>query len=277
VYGWRAAFFIGAVPALFAAVLRFLVPESPRYLEVRGRYDEAEKIVSSFESAAGLESVRGDEPYVEPEKRSWYDGLLSIWTKEHRRSTAVIWVIWFGVNFGYYGFVLWTPTLLTEQGFDIVKSFGYTVIMCIAQLPGYFSAAYLIERIGRKPTLILFFAGTAVAAWFFGCAGSESQILAAGCLLYFFALGSWGSVYSYTPEVYPTDIRGAGSGWSSAFGRIGAFIAPFIVPVLYSAFGMEHGFTLVFILLSLVFAFVAVIILLFGSETRGMSLRDRSE
>jgi len=277
VYGWRAAFFIGAVPALFAAVLRFLVPESPRYLEVRGRYDEAEKIVSSFESAAGVESVGAYVPYVEPEKKSWYDGFVSIWAREHRRNTAVIWVIWFGVNFGYYGFVLWTPTLLTEQGFDIVKSFGYTVIMCIAQLPGYFSAAYLIERIGRKPTLIMFFAGTAVAAWFFGCAGSESQILAAGCLLYFFALGSWGSIYSYTPEVYPTDIRGAGSGWSSAFGRIGAFIAPFIVPVLYSAFGMEHGFTMVFILLSLVFAFVAVTILLFGSETKGTSLKDRSE
>jgi len=276
-FGWRAAFFIGAVPALFAAILRFKIPESPRYLELNGRRDEAEKIVSDFERAAGVEPVKDDSPVEKQEKKPWYEEFRMLWTKANLRTTAVLWIIWFGINFGYYGFVLWTPTLLTEQGFDIVKSLGFTLVMCIAQLPGYFSAALLIEKLGRKPTLVIYFAGTAVAAWLFGHADSEAMILAMGCLLYFFALGAWGCVYSYTPEVYPTDVRGSGNGWAAAFGRIGAFIAPFIVPAMYAAFGTDDGFMLVFAVLAAAFAFVAVIILVFGKETKGMSLKDVSE
>ena len=275
-HGWRIAFFVGAVPALLAAALRFKVPESPRFLEVNGRREEAEKVVSGLERAAGIEPCPDDSSSDVSESRPWYEEFRLLWDKENLRSTAVVWVIWFGVNFGYYGFVLWTPTFLTEQGFDIVKSFGYTVIMCLAQLPGYFSAAYLIERWGRKPTLILYFACTAVASWFFGHADSEMMILAFGCLLYFFALGAWGAVYSYTPEVYPTDVRGSGNGWASAFGRVGAFIAPFIVPVLYKSYGSDQGFVLVFVVLALAFAAVAVVVALFGRETKGESLRDIS-
>ena len=276
-YGWRMAFFIGAIPALFAAALRYKVPESPRFLELNGRRDEAEKVVSELEIAAGVEPVPDNTPVEKAKKKPWYDEFKLLWRKENLRSTSVLWVIWFGINFGYYGFVLWTPSLLTEQGFDIVKSFGFTVIMCLAQVPGYFSAAYVVERWGRKPTLIVYFAGTALASWFFGHADSDATILAAGCLLYFFALGAWGCVYSYTPEVYPTDVRGAGSGWASAFGRIGAFIAPFIVPVLYSSFGSDNGFMLVFAILAAAFALVAIVILLFGRETKGISLTDMSE
>jgi putative MFS transporter len=271
------AFFVGAVPALFAAALRFKVPESPRYLELNGRRDEAEKIVSEMESAAGVVSCPDNSVPEKAEKRPWYEEFRMLWKKENLRSTSVLWVIWFGINFGYYGFVLWTPSLLTEQGFDIVKSFGFIVIMCLAQLPGYFSAAYLVERWGRKPTLIVYFFGTALASWFFGHADSDETILAAGCLLYFFALGAWGCVYSYTPEVYPTDVRGSGTGWASAFGRIGAFIAPFIVPVLYSSFGKDEGFILVVAVLAAAFALVALVILVFGRETKGISLTDTSE
>ena len=276
-FGWRSAFFIGAIPALFAAALRFKVPESPRYLELNGRRDEAEKIVSELEAAAGVESVPDNTPIEKVEKRPWYEEFKMLWSRANLRTTAVLWIIWFGINFGYYGFVLWTPTLLTEQGFDIVKSLGFTLIMCIAQLPGYFSAALLIEKLGRKPTLIIYFAGTAIAAWLFGHADSENMILITGCLLYFFALGAWGCVYSYTPEVYPTDVRGSGNGWAAAFGRIGAFIAPFIVPAMYASFGSDDGFMLVFAILAAAFAFVAIVILIFGKETKGMSLKDVSE
>lgn len=322
-YGWRVAFFIGAVPALFAALLRFLIPESPRYLEQKGRLQEADAIVSKMEQqarAAGLKKARKAElqasaaglPGAEqaesragierppearrleeqddvarplegnqaelpeheasdarPEKLSPLQSFTRLWSRDYRRSTIVLWVLWFGVNLGYYGFVLWTPSFLVAQGYELVKSFEFTLIMCLAQVPGYLTAASLIEKIGRKPVLTVFLLGTAASAWFFGHAGGIELVLLAGCLLYFFALGTWGCVYSYTPELYPTMIRGAGAGMASAVGRIGAFIAPMIVPVVYGFFGPEHGFELVFVVLTVVFVLVALTIGILGVETKG--------
>jgi putative MFS transporter len=272
--GWRAAFFIGAVPALFAAVIRFATPESPRFLERRGRAAEADALVRKLEDEAGIRYEGETDSSVagEVKRESMLRAIGSLWSKAHLRATAVIWVIWFGINFGYYGFVLWTPSFLTAQGLDLVKSFQFTLIMCFAQLPGYLAAALLIEKIGRKPVLTIFMAGTAAAAWLFGHASTPEQSLAFGCLLYFFALGAWGCVYSYTPELYPTSIRGIGTGWAAAFGRVGAFVAPMIVPALYARFGVETGFVAVFIVLTVVFVAVALVVLLFGIETKGKAL-----
>jgi putative MFS transporter len=275
-FGWRTAFFIGAVPAFFAAVLRFTVPESPRYLEATGRREEADTLVRKLEAEAGIvydareQSVAVDSSVVP--KQSMIRNIGSLWTREHLRATVVLWVIWFGINLGYYGFVLWTPSFLVEQGLDLVKSFQFTLIMCFAQLPGYLVAAILIEKIGRKPVLTIFMIGTALAAWLFGHAGTSMESLAFGCLLYFFALGAWGCVYSYTPELYPTKIRGIGTGWAAAFGRVGAFLAPLIVPALYARFGTEIGFTAVFVCLTVVFLIVAVVVMVLGVETKGKAL-----
>jgi putative MFS transporter len=186
----------------------------------------------------------------------------------------VLWVLWFGVNLGYYGFVLWTPSFLVEQGYELVRSFEFTLIMCFAQLPGYLLAAVLIEKIGRKPVLTLFLLGTAGSAWFFGHASGMELVLLSGCLLYFFALGTWGCVYSYTPELYPTSIRGTGAGAASAFGRAGAFIAPMLVPVVYAFFGEASGFEMVFVLLTIVYIAVAAVVGIFGVETKGRELPD---
>ena len=274
-YGWRVAFFIGAVPALFAAALRFLIPESPRYLERKGRLTEADNIVRGMERSIGVdldiseqEEIKSESPPVS-KKISPLAAIASLWKKEYRKSTVVLWVLWFGVNLGYYGFVLWTPSFLVAQGYDLVRSFEFTLYMCFAQIPGYLTAALLIEKIGRKRVLTVFLVGTACAAWFFGHATSLPLVILSGCLLYFFALGTWGCVYSYTPELYPTAIRTSGAGAASAFGRVGAFIAPMIVPVVYAFVGPEYGFELVFVLLTVVFILVALVVGILGVETKG--------
>lgn len=275
-YGWRMAFIVGGVPALFAAVLRKAVPESPRFLELKGKHEEAEALVAKMESQAGIvPAVEEARPEAAaPQKRATFADL---WQRDYLRRTVVLWVIWFGINFGYYGFVLWTPSLLVAKGFALVKSFEFTLIMCLAQLPGYFSAAVLVEKIGRKKVLAIYFFGTALAAWFFGHAASTTQVLLYGSLLYFFSLGAWGCVYAYTPEVYPTSLRGTGSGWASAFGRLGAFLAPFVVPVIYRIYGGAAGYTYVFILLAAVFVFVSVVVGIFGKETMGKSLEELNQ
>jgi putative MFS transporter len=276
-YGWRMAFWVGAVPALYAAYLRKSVPESPRYLAAVGKVSEAEELVSSMERQAGIKQVPViQEAAAETQPQAERVTFLSLFSKKYIVTTIVLWVIWFGINFGYYGFVLWTPTLLVGKGFALVKSFEFTLIMCLAQLPGYYSAAWLVEKVGRKAVLSTYFAGTALASWLFGHAASSGEVLAFGCMLYFFSLGAWGCVYAYTPEVYPTAARASGTGWASAFGRIGAFIAPFVVPVIYKSYGAGKGYTYVFIMLTAVFAAVSIVVALLGRETMGKSLEEIS-
>ncbi|WP_434510951.1 MFS transporter [Desulfitobacterium sp. AusDCA] len=276
VYGWRIGFWVGAVPALFAAYLRRVVPESPRYLELLGKDKEADELICKMEKEAGVTNTL-ESSDTEEQINNVHVSFADLWSKKYIASTIVLWVIWFGLNFGYYGFVLWTPTLLIGKGFALVKSFEFTLIMCIAQLPGYASAAYLVEKIGRKKVLVVYLLGTALAAWLFGHAGTVNQVLIYGCLLYFFSLGAWGCTYAYTPEVYPTIARASGSGWAAAFGRIGAFIAPMIVPVIYSAYGKAAGYTNVFIMLTVVFVVVAIVVGVIGKETMGKSLEELTD
>ena len=88
-----------------------------------------------------------------------------------------------------------------------------------------------------------------------------------GLLVVFLRIGRLG---------YPTDVRGSGTGWAACFGRIGAFVAPFIVPLVYASFGGGLGFTVVFIMLASAFAIVALVIALFGIETKERPLTDIS-
>ncbi|NMM64588.1 MFS transporter [Clostridium sp. P21] len=276
VYGWRIGFLLGGIPALYAAYLRKGIPESPRYLEQKGHFQEADEIVSKMEQQAGLNKHKSTVNNKIKKKKKNIT-LAELWSKDYIRRTLVLWILWLGINFGYYGFVLWIPTLLVGKGFALVKGFEFTLIMSIAQLPGYYTAAYLIERIGRKVVLTSYLLGTAVSAYLFSQAASVTNVLVFGCLLYFFSLGAWGAVYAYTPEVYPTRVRGSGVGWAAAVGRIGAIAAPYIVGVVYQSKGKQVGFTYVFVMITVVFAVVAVVIALAGIETKGKALHEINE
>ncbi|WP_314036172.1 MFS transporter [Dietzia sp. CH92] len=242
--GWRWALAVGLVPAAYALVVRFGLPESVRFLESRGRVEEAERIVREYEASAGVEPPAGTattatatagaatpgEPVGEPAGPG--QPAESIWSPRLRARTGALWIVWFGINFSYYGAFIWLPSLLVSQGFDLVKSFGYTLIITLAQLPGYAVAAWLIEVWGRRVTLAVFLIGSAVSAGLFGLADSPATIIAAGMALSFFNLGAWGALYAIGPELYPTATRGSGTGAAAAFGRIASIIAPLLVPFL---------------------------------------------
>ncbi|MCD5419049.1 MFS transporter [Rhodococcus pyridinivorans] len=235
--GWRWALAVGLVPAAYALVVRFGLPESVRYLESRGRHAEAEAIVRDYERSAGVTSVPEDEQPVRTVAEVERAPRGSVWAPNLRRRTAALWIVWFGINFSYYGAFIWLPSLLVAQGFDLVTSFGYTLLITLAQLPGYGVAAWLIEVWGRRLTLGVFLAGSAVSAGLFGLAETPSTIVAAGMALSFFNLGAWGALYAIGPELYPTPVRGAGTGSAAAFGRLASITAPLLVPVLLGAGG----------------------------------------
>lgn len=161
------------------------------------------------------------------------------------------------------------PTLLTGELKDLSKSFQFTLIITLAQLPGYAMAAWLIEVWGRRQTLAVFLAGSAVAAGLFGFATTPVTIIAAGCTLSFFNLGAWGALYAIGPELYPTGLRGKGTGAAAAFGRIASIIAPLSVPLLLGV----GGHPVVFGVFAAAFL-IGATATLFLPEQRGRSLDE---
>lgn len=270
--GWRWALAIGAVPALYAAVVRFGLPESVRFLESRGRIADAESTVQRFERSAGVTPPRAPAAVVDtPVRPRLSPGrqVAALWAVPHRLQTAALWLVWFCVNFSYYGAFVWLPTILVASGFSLVRSFGYTLIITLAQLPGYLVAAWLVEKWGRNKTLALFLTGSAVSAVLFGLADAEWQVIGAGMLLSFFNLGAWGALYAVTPELYPTELRATGAGWAAGIGRIASIIAPLAVPLL-TGFG---GNVLLFSVFAFFFLLAAGAALTLADK-RGKSLDE---
>ncbi|HDX9711953.1 MFS transporter [Bacillus cereus] len=237
-YGWEVAMVLSAVPALYALYLRWNLPDSPRFQKVEKR------------------------PSV-------IENIKSVWSGEYRKATIMLWILWFCVVFSYYGMFLWLPSVMVLKGFSLIKSFQYVLIMTLAQLPGYFTAAWFIERLGRKFVLVTYLIGTACSAYLFGVADSLTVLIVAGMLLSFFNLGAWGALYAYTPEQYPTFIRGTGAGMAAAFGRIGGILGPLLVGYLVAS---EASLSLIFTIFcgSILIGVFAVIIL--GQETKQREL-----
>ena len=267
--GWRWALLIGAAPALYSVVVRRGLPESVRFLERKGREEEAERVVRRFEASAGVQPPAGAPPPLRDASADAAPGFAGLWRPGARRTTAALWTVWFGINFSYYGAFIWIPSLLVGQGFSLVRSFEFTLYMTLAQLPGYAVAAYLIERWGRRPTLSTFLAGSVGATLLFATASSPAAILTAGLLLSFFNLGAWGALYAVTPEVYPTVLRATGAGWAAGFGRIASILAPLLVPPLIAA----GGTMAVFGTFALFFG-IAIAGSLLLPELRGQSLPE---
>ncbi|MEC1503914.1 MFS transporter [Bacillus sonorensis] len=239
-YGWQIALLITALPAFYALYLRLALPDSPKY-----------------------------ETLDQKRKPSMFDNIKNVWSGRFARPTAMLWIVWFCVVFSYYGMFLWLPSVMVMKGFSMIKSFEYVLIMTLAQLPGYFTAAWLIEKAGRKMVLIVYLLGTAVSAYFFGTAESLALLLAAGMFLSFFNLGAWGALYAYTPEQYPTEIRGTGAGMAAAFGRIGGIFGPLLVGSLVS---QGTSLSIIFLIFCLaVLAAVAAVFFL-GAETKQKEL-----
>lgn len=273
--GWRWAFALGALPAAYALVVRWGLPESARWLERRGRFADAERVVRSFEESAGAASPSSAAATqrvdaAPPVATSLSSRLAALWATEFRVRTACLWLVWFCVNFSYYGAFIWIPSILVAQGYDLVRSFGFTLVITLAQLPGYAVAAWLIEVWGRRVTLSVFLVGSAVAAGFFGTASTEVAVIAAGMALSFFNLGAWGALYAVTPEMYPTSLRATGSGWAAGAGRLASILAPLSVPLLLAA----GGAPLLFVVFAVFFAVAAVAA--WGLvDRRGAALDDR--
>lgn len=276
-FGWQIAFIIGTLPAFYVFLIRLHMPESIRYLISHNRIDEAKTIILKLEAKLNVTSLPFTDTLNEAEKaqpKSAKPHFLTLWSKKFRTRTVMLWLAWFGIVYSYYGIFMWLPSIVYAQGFAVVKTFEYVLIMTLAQLPGYYAAAWLVDIIGRKYTLSLFLLLSGICSFFFGSASTPATLMCWGAAMSFFNLGAWGVIYTYTPEQYPTTIRALGSGWAAGFGRIGGMLAPMLVGVmLANAWGMNT----IFMMFASVFIIVSAIVVGLGKESKQKTLEELEE
>jgi MFS transporter, putative metabolite:H+ symporter len=235
---WRVVFLIGALPALYVLVLRRALPETPKFRALSDR-------------------------------QSMKKAFRTLWSQELIRGTIVTSILWFVMNFAYYGMFLWLPSVMALKGYSLVKSIGYVLIMILAQIPGYLTAAWLVEKWGRKKTLITAMLMSAISALGFGYAHNTVWLILFGLLLSYFMLAAFAGTYIFTVEQFPTKARASGIGWAAGFGRIGGIIAPYFVGVLIKA---HIGFAVIFGLFFIAILIGFFIVWGFGRETKGNHL-----
>jgi putative MFS transporter len=231
-YGWRVGLFMGALPALYALYLRRTLPETPAFTR-------------------------------QANKQTIGQNIKQLWSVSYRRTTFVLWLLWFASVFSYYGMLLWMPSIMVMKGFTLIKSFEYVLLMTLVQIPGYFTAAYFVGKWGKKPTLVTFMALSAISSLAFGLSPNVWTLLASGICLSFFNLGAWGATYAYTAEQYPTSFRATGTGWAAGFGRIAGIIAPYLVGILI---GMSIGFPYIFAMFFTMTMIAVLTVLFLGKE-----------
>jgi putative MFS transporter len=261
-----------AVAAVLVLWIRRSIPESPRYLTISGKADQAKQILADIARQNGQPVPEQD---LVAERKQGGVTVARLWASRLQRSTLMLWIAWFSIALAYYGIFTFLPLTFAEQGFSSIRTYQNTFILALAQVPGYFSAAYLLERWGRRNTLGIYLIASAVFTFLFAIATSPGLILLASVLMSFFALGAWGALYAWTPELYPTEIRATGVGWASGMSRIAGILAPILGGILFGAATTASGSLLYVVSLwSVAFLVGGIVVFLLGVETKQQALSD---
>ncbi|MEM1574990.1 MAG: MFS transporter [Nitrososphaerota archaeon] len=271
-YGWRLTFLIAFIPLLLIILVIFFTPESLRYLELKNKYEEIFKILKKHKLIS--EEINKEKIFYKLKDTSKKTSFKEIFSLKYRKRTLLLWILWAVLVYTYHGIFLWLPTIYVKEfGFEIVKSLYWTLIVTLIQVPGYFSATFLLDIIGRKKVLAIYLGLAGISCLLLSIAKDVNAILLWSCFISFFNLGAWAGLYTYTPELYPTRIRGTGSGAAASIGRLAGILAPTLTGFLYSIGKLLFPF-IVFTLAHLI-ASLSVIFL--GIETKGKILEEISE
>jgi putative MFS transporter len=265
-FGWRPLLATSAFAAVLVLWIRRTIPESPRYLAVTGALGQARTILAEIARANGR-AVELDD--LQAPTRELKSTVGALWSPRLRRVSLMLWIAWFSIALAYYGVFTWLPSLFVERGFTFLATYQNTFILALAQLPGYFSAAYLVERWGRRTTLAAYLLASGIFTFLFAVTSGLAWILLAAILMSFFSLGAWAALYAYTPELYPTEMRTTGMGWASGMARVAGALSPTIGGVLIGV-----ALTSALSLWALAFAAGAVAVITLGAETRDRPLAD---
>ncbi|GAA1827055.1 MFS transporter [Pseudonocardia ailaonensis] len=266
---WRWLFVLGAIGIVPAVLARFLLPESVRWAAVNGRVDEARTTVERLES-----QIPGPLPEVAATTAIHEDKKASdLFAPGIRKRTIVATLTLIFGTLGVFGFTGWVPTLLVERGYSTAEALTITTIFSVGPPLGALFAMLLSDRFQRRTTSLVVTTIVAAMMLVFAFTGSYWVLVVSGFLATMLLQTNTAVVYAYLPEVFPTVLRGLGSGFANGVSRLAGFGNAFLIAAVAAAVGFGGVFTLtaVFILLC------GVTVGLFGERTRGRRLEDIGE
>jgi putative MFS transporter len=274
---WRWLLGLLALPALLVFVYRWFLPESPRYLLVEGRVNEANAVLSRL-AANRLRPIPGAQvtPYIDavegerlPRQRV---RLVEIFQGALARNTLVIWVV-SAMTFGaQVTITVFMPTVLVARGFDVSTSLAYTTLINVGGLVGAVLASVFGYRFKRRLVLGYGAIVAVVVAIAFGTSANLAMILVLGALLQLMFILLNTTTWVWAPELYPTRVRAFGTGASVTVALVSASLVPLLGGIVVDAAGAVG----MFVMVSVMYVIMAVAVR-FGPETLGVALEDVSE
>ncbi|KAK8581343.1 hypothetical protein V6N13_144372 [Hibiscus sabdariffa] len=292
--GWRWLLAFSSIPSFGLLVFYLFTPESPRYLCMNGREKEAMVILERISKVNGTKVPLGT--LVSDDQQAGLDGdatprtkckqgpfstILKLLSRELVRPTLLLWIVFFGNSFTYYGLVLLTTELNTGRSrcaahktaeSKKVEDVDYkdVFITTFAEFPGLIIVAVTVDRVGRRLSMAVLFFICCILV--FPLLFQQSERVTTGLLFgsRVCITATFTTLFIYAPEIYPTAVRSTGFGSASSMGRIGGMVCPYVAVALVqgchqtAAIGMFEAI----IFLS------GVSVLLIPIETKGRELSD---
>jgi len=268
-FGWRSVFLVGFFPIILVFFALRYMPESVRYLVAQGRIDEAEAIVSQIER----EALRGGQisvaapPVLHADLAKNHLTFSELLAPVYRKRTLLLWLVSFCFFWSANGLLFMLPTILVENGYALNKAISFALVQALFGFFGYFTCGYLIDRLGRRPVLFWYYViGAGFHLWFAEATGAWMYAAIAG--VGWVNPGVFGPTSIYASELYPTHMRATAVGWFYGVGRIGSFLAPAVIGVMFVY--KLNAYVLPSFALTYLIGGIAVFMI--GIETRGVLL-----
>lgn len=291
--GWRWVMVIGASGALLTWWFRRRLPESPRWLESRGRVAEADAVMTGLENESFSDDRRSGEWRVssgEKEEKSSslptrskpsvatlgmtnteaeHASFWELWRRPYLSRTAMLMIFQALQTIGFYGFANWAPTFLLKRGVSLLHSLEYTMLIAAVSPIGPLLGAWTSDRFERKWTIVALALLVAALGLGFGNSIAPAAVVGFGALLTLANYWFSAAFHAYQSELFPTRLRGTGVGFTYSWSRLSAAFTSILIGAV-----LGYGVPAVFVVLAVAMGLVAVVVAVMGPRTNGLVLEE---